>query len=248
VRTEDQVDTGPGPLRRIGLAVAAFISAVRGRMPLRAHVEQVDEEVVGERAYLGGEDAVLGLAGIGAEHAQAADQHRHLRRREPHQLRTIDKGFFRLHELLLAADVVAEAVGTRLERRERGSIRLLLRRIHAARREGHLHVDAAVLGSLLDRSGAAEHDQVGQRDLLAGLLLDRFELAEHFCQFRRLVHFPVLLRSQTYARAVRATTLVRPAVRRGRRPGGRDELRHREARRQDLRLQIGDVLVAWTNS
>ena len=38
-----------------------------------------------------GEDAVLGLAGVGAEHAQAADQHRHLRRRQRQQLRPVDQ-------------------------------------------------------------------------------------------------------------------------------------------------------------
>ena len=67
----------------------------------------------------------------------------------------------------LAADVVAEAVGARLERREGFDVGLLLRRVHAARREGHLHVDAGVLRGLLDRGAAAEHDQVGERDLLA---------------------------------------------------------------------------------
>src|SRR5262245_17726962 len=47
VRAEDQVDAGAGPLDLLGLAVAALVHAVgAGRLPLRAHVEQVDEEVV----------------------------------------------------------------------------------------------------------------------------------------------------------------------------------------------------------
>ena len=65
-----------------------------------------------------GEDAVLGAAGIGAEHAQAADEHRHLGRRQRQQLRPIHQRLLRHHELLLAADIVAEAVGARFERRE----------------------------------------------------------------------------------------------------------------------------------
>ena len=119
VRAEDQVDAGAGPLDRFGLAVAALVHAVgAGRLPFRAHVEQVDEEVVGQRPRLLGEDAVLGAAGIGAEHAQAADEHRHLRSGQRQQLRPIHQRLLRRHELRLAADVVAEAVGDRLERRE----------------------------------------------------------------------------------------------------------------------------------
>src|SRR6202035_1646180 len=77
VRTEDQVDAGAGPLARIRLAVAALVHAIgAGRLPLRAHVEKIDEEVVGQRLRLFGEDAVLGLPGICAENAQAADENR----------------------------------------------------------------------------------------------------------------------------------------------------------------------------
>ena len=96
--------------------------------------------------------------------------------------------------MLLAADIVAEAVGPRLERREGLDVGLLLRRVHAPRREGHLHVDAGILRGLFDRRAAAENDQVGQRDLLAELLLDRFELLQHRLELGRLVDLPVLLR------------------------------------------------------
>ena len=66
MRPEDQVDAGAGPLHRLGLAVAAFVLAVgAGRVPLRAHVEEVDEEVIGQRFRLLGEDAVLRIARIG---------------------------------------------------------------------------------------------------------------------------------------------------------------------------------------
>src|SRR5271170_3676156 len=49
VRTEDQVDAGAGPLDRLRLAVAALVQAIGASgLPLRAHVEQVEEEVVGQ--------------------------------------------------------------------------------------------------------------------------------------------------------------------------------------------------------
>src|SRR5258707_10252083 len=53
LRTKGEVDAGAGPLDRIRLAVAALIRAVRASgLPLRAHVEQVDEEVIRQRARL----------------------------------------------------------------------------------------------------------------------------------------------------------------------------------------------------
>ena len=75
------------------------------------------------------------------------------------------------------------------------------------------------------------------------LLLDRFELRQHLGQFSRLVDFPVLLRRQADARAVGAAALVAAAEGRGRRPGGRHQLRDRQAGREDLGLQRGDVLL-----
>jgi hypothetical protein len=58
----------------------------------RAHVEQVDEEVVGQRLGPVGEDAVLGLP-CWRQDAHAADEHRHLRRGQRQQLRPIDQQF-----------------------------------------------------------------------------------------------------------------------------------------------------------
>ena len=100
---------------------------------------------------------------------------------------------------------------------------------------GTFTFDAGGLRGLLDRRAAAENDQVGERNLLAAfsraveLLLDRLKLVEHLCQCGRLVHIPVLLRREANARAVGAAALVGAAEGRGRCPGGRNQLRHREA-------------------
>src|SRR5690348_7845168 len=63
VRTEDQVDGRGRPLNRPRAAVAALVRVVPcGWLPLRAHVEQVDEEVVGQRLRLLRKNAVSRLA------------------------------------------------------------------------------------------------------------------------------------------------------------------------------------------
>src|SRR5262249_15564264 len=64
VRTEDQIDAGAGPLGRLCLAVVALIKVVAGWLPLRPHVEEVDEKVVRQFFLLLGEDAMFGAANI----------------------------------------------------------------------------------------------------------------------------------------------------------------------------------------
>src|SRR5438128_788014 len=53
VRTKNQVDSGAGPLDLVRLPVATLVHAFRGsgRLPLRAHVEKVDENVVRQRLW-----------------------------------------------------------------------------------------------------------------------------------------------------------------------------------------------------
>src|SRR5262249_45483152 len=64
VRTEDQVDACSGPLERVRLAIAALVDTIftLGRMPLCAHIQEVDKEVVGQNSGRLGEDTVLGAA------------------------------------------------------------------------------------------------------------------------------------------------------------------------------------------
>src|SRR5215469_11449986 len=84
VRTKDQVDTGAGPLDLARLPVAPLVQAFGAscRLPFGSHVEQVDEEVVRQRLRPLGEDAVRRPPDICAEHAQTADENRHLGRRQ----------------------------------------------------------------------------------------------------------------------------------------------------------------------
>src|SRR5688572_17339358 len=115
---------------------------------------------------------------------------------------------------MLAAEIVAEAVGTRLQRREGLDVCLLLRGIHASRREGDVHLHPGVLRGLFDRGAAAENDEVGERDPLAAagcsieLVLDCLELLKDGLQLSRLVDLPVPLWREADARAVGSATLV----------------------------------------
>ncbi len=84
---------------------------VGNRLPLRAHVEQVDEEVVGQRAGPVGEHAVRGAVGIDVDRAQAADQRRQLRRGERQKLRLVDQqrlGGHGVAGLLVVAEAVSD--------------------------------------------------------------------------------------------------------------------------------------------
>ncbi len=106
-----------------------------------------------------------------------------------------------------------------------------------------------LLGRGLDRGAAAEDDQVRHRHLLAALLrpvevrCTLLERGEHLRELLGLVDLPVLLRRQAQARAVGAAALVAVTEGRGRRPGGRDQLRHGQTRVEDLALELRDVLV-----
>jgi hypothetical protein len=129
---------------------------------------------------------------------------------------------------VVALEVVAEPVGDRLQHGEAFGVGLLLGRIGAARRERHL-TSWPPACRLLDRRAAGQHDQVGQRDLLAAGLRSLNSAwmpssVQHLGQLLGLVDLPVLLRREADARAVGAAALVGAAEGRGRGPGGRDQL------------------------
>ena len=133
---------------------------------VRAHVEQVHKEVIGERLWPLGEDAVLGLSEVGIQDAHAANKNRHFRCGQGQQLRPVNQQFLGRYGIF-GLQVVAETVRFRLEHGEGGHIGLLLRGVHASRREGNRHRVTGILRRLLDACATAQNDQVSQRDLLA---------------------------------------------------------------------------------
>ena len=116
VRTEDEVDTGAGPLEfaRCAITTLEHVFIFRGCLPRRAHVEQIHEEVIGERLRPLGEDAVLGLSEVGIQDAHAANENRHLRSGQRQQLRTINQQFLCRYGVF-GFEVVTEPVCSRFE-------------------------------------------------------------------------------------------------------------------------------------
>ena len=151
VRPEDEVGAAAGPLdpARVGVAALERVPSAGHRLPRRAHVEQVDEEVVGQTPGSRSEDAERRLLVVRAQDAEATDEDRHLRRAQVQQVRLVEQQVLGGQPVALP-EVVAEPVGEKLERGERLHVGLLLRHVRAARPEGHLDVEAGVLGGLLD--------------------------------------------------------------------------------------------------
>jgi hypothetical protein len=116
VRTEDEVDTGAGPLEfaRCAITTLEHVFVFRGWLPHRAHVEQIHEEVIGERLWPLGEDAVLGLFEVGIQDAHTANENRHLRSGQCQQLCPINQQFLRRYGVF-GFEVVTEPVCSRFE-------------------------------------------------------------------------------------------------------------------------------------
>ncbi len=209
----------------------------------------MDEEVVRQRFWPVGEDAEGRLLEVRSEDAQAADQHGHLGGGERQQLRAFDQQCFRGPRLFLAEEV-AETVRPRLEHGERLDVGLLLRGIRAPGCERHRDFATGVLRRLLHRRTAAENDEIGERDLHAAgvsgvpLALDLLERGESLGERDRFVDLPVLLRGQAEAGAVGAAALVGAAEGRSGSPGGRDQLRERQAGGEEPVLEGGDLRLA----
>jgi len=158
----------------------------------------------------------------------------------------VDQRFLGRHEVGLVV-VVAEAIGDRPQRFERGPIGPLFERIHPPWREGHGDGHAAVLCRFLDGSAAGEHDQVRHGDLFAAAgrgverVLDLADFLQHAIQQGRVVDLPILLRREADTSTVGAAALVRSAIGGGRSPGYRHQLGHGKAHTEQLLLQRGDV-------
>ena len=116
VRTEDEVNSGGGPLEFACCAITTFehIFVYRYCFPRRAHVEQIHEEVVGERLWPLGENAVQGLCIVGILDAHTANENRHLWSGQCQQLRTINQQFLCRYGIF-TFEIVTEPVCRRFE-------------------------------------------------------------------------------------------------------------------------------------
>ena len=96
--------------------------------------------------------------------------------------------------------IVAEAVGSRLERRRNSTSVCSCDASMRPGVNGTVTSCPASFAAFSIAGSAAENDQVGERNLLAAglrrveLVLDRFELLQHRRQLGRLVDLPILLR------------------------------------------------------
>ena len=185
-------------------------------------------------------------SGIGPQHPQAPDQHGQLRRAQGEQLGPVQQQVLAGHAVANWL-VVAEAIGLGLQQGERFDIGLLLGGIAAPRCEGHLHPMAASSGGRFDRRATSQHDQVGQgHPLGTGLgtikgLAEPLEHRQHPPQLGGIIHLPAVLGRQAQPGAVGTAALVGAAERGGGGPGRGDQLRHREARGQNLHLERSHI-------
>ena len=250
VRTEPQVNARRGPLRLSGGALAPLVKLhvdVCGR-PHGAHVHQVHEEVVAQRARTTREHAVRGAVEVRAHRTHAAHECGHLWSRQREQVSLVDEQLLGPARMSIR-EVVAEAIGSRLEHRERCRIGVVGGCISAARREWHRHGETCCLRGILDGRASCKHDEVRERHLLlrAGvgsveLGLDRLERLQDLRELRRIVRRPVPLGREANARTVGAAALVGAAEGGCRSPRGAHELSHRQPRCHHLGLERRNVL------
>lgn len=223
-------------------AFEAFLALVEG-LPHGAHVDEVDEEVVGQLAGAVGEDAVVVVSHVDADGAHAAEQRGHLRYAEVehegavyHQVLGRDGGGLGLH-------VVAEGVVPRLQVGDGIHLGHFLGGVGAARSERHGDVVPGRLGRHLDPDTTAQHDHVRQGDVGVRGVFDLLEFVDHLEHAGALVDVPAGLRFEPDARTVGAAAVVGLAVSAGRGPGGAHQLLGGEAGVGDLLLEGGDLLV-----
>ena len=237
VRAEDQVDARAGPPTSSVLRSRPSYtpSTPADGCHSRVHVEQVDEEVVRQRARARFvKTPCLRPAGIRAEHAQAADAAPSSPARSTAS--SCARSTSASSGCMNCACCGSRSCGSHRPVGSSGakdstsvcSCEASMR----PGREGHCsRLTPAFARGLLDARRCRQHDQVGERHSLAALRLlvevrlDRLQLLQHLRELRRLVDLPVLLRREADARAVRAAALVRTAEGRRRRPGRRDRAR-----------------------
>jgi hypothetical protein len=163
VGTEHEVDGSGRPFDLVRFAVPPFVEvlAVRRLPPFRSHVEQIDEEVIGQCSGAFREDAQRRVIRVGAQNPQAANEDSHFGSGERQQMGSIQEKFGAGPvKFVIMGVVVAEAVGFRFQWLEGLRIGHLVGGIGAARRERDLDVVPGLLSGLLDGSAPAQNNQV----------------------------------------------------------------------------------------
>ena len=100
------------------------------------------------------------------------------------------------------AEIVAEAVGLRLEPSEGLDIGLLLCRVAAAGADSDGHVVPARLRCHFDGGRTTHNDEVSHRDRHAGARLDVFEDTKHTTEIVRPVDLPFVLRREAIRQCI----------------------------------------------
>ncbi len=190
-----------------------------------------------------------GTADIGIERPHAADEHGHFRHGEGEHVGAVHQ-HFRRGQAIVLAEIIAETIGRGFQLGKGRRVRLGLRGIHAAGLERHGHRGAGLAGGALDGGTAGEHDEIGERDLLAAaglaveVLLDGLQRGQHLGQFGGAVGLPVAHRCEADAGAIGPAAHVRAAEAGSGRPGSADQLGIAEAGGEDAGLELGDILGA----
>jgi len=111
--SEDKIDHGARPLKIACRPIPPFQHACRssGLLPLRSHVEKIDEEIIRQCSGPLGENAILFVPEVSIERAQATDQNRHLGSGQRHRLAFPPATQPQI--LVFLPKIVAEPVGNR---------------------------------------------------------------------------------------------------------------------------------------
>ena len=232
------------------MTITALEELVGGgnRLPLRGHIEEVDEKVVGEYARAVGEDTVTRPIVVCVKGAHTSNKNSHLGGRQRQQTSFIHEDFLG-EGLSTAVAVVGKPVGDRLQILEGTDIGKSLGSVVAARREADGEIQASRLGGRFNSGGTTENDEISHGDLLRGVChvelgLNGLQTLEDCLETSGIVGSPGHLRFQLDAATVGTSTLVRETERGGRPPSSGDEVGNVQALGgEDLGLERSDVIA-----
>ena len=222
----------------------------RGRCgrPLGPHVEKVDEEVVGQRLTSRGENAEFALLKVGVQDAKSPDEYRHLGRTQRQQTRSVQEQIFRGATLTLTEVVSKPSVVGSSTAKDSMSVSSCVASVRPGVK-GTSTSRPTVFSRLLNGRATGEHDDVGERNSFS-VRTRRIEGTLNPSRVESTVPSSVgLLTSQSFlgrqanACTVGPTALVSTAERGRRCPRRIYQLPDRQIRRENGRLQFGDLGV-----